>query len=105
MIHRPHIAARPIALAFPLALAFALAACGGPDPADYGGGAKGEAIAKCIVKTERADSAMTREQSGALCTCVTDKTYAALTGGGMNKASLTRAFVGCAKQAGVEITG
>ena len=98
---RSHPIARPIALA----LVLTLAACDAPDPADYGGGAKGEAIAKCIAKTERADSAVSREQAGKMCTCVTDTTYAALTGGGMNKASLERAFVGCAKKAGVEITG
>ena len=82
----------------------ALAAGDAPDPADYGGGAKGEAIAKCITKTERADGTVTREQSGEMCTCLTDKTMAALTGGGMAKASLERAFIGCAKQAGIEIT-
>ena len=82
----------------------ALAACNAPDPEDYGGGAKGEAIAKCVAKTERADSAVTREQAGEMCTCLTDKTMAALTGGGMAKASLERAFVGCATKAGIEVT-
>ncbi|MEO0689064.1 MAG: hypothetical protein AAFY51_02065 [Pseudomonadota bacterium] len=79
-------------------------ACGAPDPADYGGGTKGEAIAKCVAKTERADSAVTREQAGQMCTCVTDKTYAALTGGGMAKAAMERAFIGCAERAGIAIT-
>lgn len=100
MTHSPRCFTLPLAL-IP---ALALAACNAPDPDDYGGGAKGEAIAKCITKTERADSAVTREQAGELCTCVTDKTYAALTGGGMQKASMERAFIGCAKKAGVEIT-
>lgn len=80
-------------------------ACDAPDPADYGGGAKGEAVVSCITRLERADSSVTREQSGELCTCVTDKTFAALTGGGMNKSAMEGAFVGCAKDAGVEITG
>ncbi len=88
-------------LALPI---LAISACNAPDPEDYGGGAKGEAIAKCISKTERADSAVTRAQAGEMCTCLTDKTMASLTGGGMNKASLERAFISCAKQAGVEIT-
>ena len=95
----------PTKLLLPLTAVLALAACDAPDPADYGGGAKGEAIAKCITKTERADNAVTREQAGEMCTCLTDKTMTALTGGGMNKASLERAFVGCATKAGVEITG
>lgn len=95
-------------LLLPLTALAALAGCGAPDPADYGGGAKGEAIAKCVAKTERADSSVTRDQAGEMCTCLTDKTSkavgAALTGGGMNKASLERAFVGCATKAGIEIT-
>ncbi|MEL7318864.1 MAG: hypothetical protein AAFN04_09530 [Pseudomonadota bacterium] len=91
-------------LALPLLALLALGACGAPDPDDYGGGAVGEAIAKCVAKTERADSAVTREQAGAMCTCITDKTFAALSNGGMAKSSMERAFVGCAKQAGVEIT-
>lgn len=86
------------------------AGCDAPDPADYGGGAKGEATAKCITRTERADSSVTREQSGELCSCVTDKLMgaaeAALSGGGgMSKSSMERAFIGCAEKAGVEITG
>ncbi|KWV93272.1 hypothetical protein [Erythrobacter sp. YT30] len=100
MTHAP----RRFTLLLALIPALALAACNAPNPDDYGGGAKGEAIAKCITKTERADSSVTREQAGELCTCVTDKTYAALTGGGMQKASMERAFIGCAKKAGVEIT-
>ncbi|MEL7197436.1 MAG: hypothetical protein AAGL10_03895 [Pseudomonadota bacterium] len=100
MTHSPH----RFTLSFALIPVLALAACNAPDPDDYGGGAKGEAIAKCITKTERADSAVTREQAGELCTCVTDKTYAALTGGGVQKASMESAFIGCAKKAGVEIT-
>ena len=91
-------------LLLPLTALMALAACNAPDPEDYGGGAKGEAIAKCVAKTERADSAVTREQAGEMCTCLTDKTMAALTGGGMAKASLERAFVGCATKAGIEVT-
>lgn len=93
-------------LAWPLLVVapLALAGCDAPDPEDYGGGAKGEAIAKCITKTERADSAVTRDQAGDMCTCLTDKTMAALTGGGMARASLERAFVGCAQKAGIEIT-
>ena len=87
-----------------LPLTLAVAACGGPDPADYGGGAMGEALAKCVAKTERADSAVTREQAGEMCTCITDKTLAALSNGGMRKSSMERAFIGCAEQAGVEIT-
>ena len=87
-----------------LPLPLAGAAGGGPDPAEYGGGARGEAIAKCVAKTERADSAVTREQAGQMCTCITDKTYAALTGGGMAKAAMERAFIGCAERAGIAIT-
>ena len=101
---RLSLIARPLALA----LVFSLAACNAPDPEDYGGGVKGEAIAKCITKTERADSAVTRDQAGEMCTCLTEKTEsamkAALSGGGMSKASLERAFVGCATKAGIEIT-
>ena len=82
----------------------ALGACDAPDPADYGGGDKGEAIAKCVAKTERADSAVTREQAGQMCTCITDKTYAALTGGAMNQSSLKRSLTRCATDAGIEIT-
>lgn len=91
-------------LATPLLALLALGACGGPDPADYGGGEKGEAIAKCVAKTQRADSAVTREQAGEMCACITDKTLAALSNGGMRKSSMERAFIGCAEQAGVEIT-
>ncbi|MEO0462189.1 MAG: hypothetical protein AAF127_03605 [Pseudomonadota bacterium] len=87
-----------------LPLTLLASGCNAPDPADYGGGAKGEAIAKCVSKTQRADSAVTREQAGEMCTCVTDKTYAALTGGGMNKDKMVSAMLSCAKKAGVEIT-
>lgn len=99
MIHSP----RRFTLS--LALIAALAACNAPNPSDYGGGVKGEAIAKCVAKTERADSAITREQAGEMCTCITDKTYAALTNGGMKQSSVERALLGCVKSAGVEITG
>ena len=57
---------------FVLFALMALGACDVPNPNDYGGGEKGKAIAKCIVRTERADSAVTREQAGQMCTCVTD---------------------------------
>jgi len=97
------MAPRTIFPALPLLLG--LAACNAPDPADYGGGPKGDAIAKCITKTERADSAVSREQAGTMCTCLTDKTMAALSGGGMRKSALKRAFIGCAEKAGIEITG
>ena len=93
---------RPLIAALPLTLV--LAACDAPDPNDYGGGARGKAVAKCIMRTERADASVTREQAGALCGCVTDRTMAALTGGGMSQAGLESAFVGCAREAGVEIT-
>ena len=101
---RLSLVARPLALA----LVLSLAACDAPDPEDYGGGAKGAAIAKCITKTEAADSAVTREQAGEMCTCLTEKTEgavnAALSGGGMSKASLERAFIGCATKAGIAVT-
>ena len=91
-----------------LPLLFFTAGCNAPDPEDYGGGAKGEAVVKCITRTERADSAVTRDQSEALCTCVTDKimgsAMAAVSGGRVDKAAMERAFIGCAKDAGVEIT-
>lgn len=88
-------------LALPL---LALAGCDAPDPDDYGGGAVGEAVAKCVAKTERADSSVTREQAGEMCTCITDKTFAALSGRGMSRANMERAFIGCARQAGIEVT-
>lgn len=96
-------------LPLPLFALLALAGCNAPDPDDYGGGAMGETIAKCVTKTERADSNVTREQAGELCTCVTEKitSYAksAVSGGGaVSKGAMERAFVGCAKKAGVEIT-
>ncbi|MEM9500385.1 MAG: hypothetical protein AAF941_00935 [Pseudomonadota bacterium] len=95
-------------IAFVLIALTLTAACNSPDPADYGGGARGEAVAKCIVRTERADSAVTRQQSGELCSCVTDKllsgAQAALSGGGMSKSAMESAFIGCARKAGVEIT-
>ena len=95
-------------LLLPLTALAALAACDAPDPEDYGGGAKGEAIAKCVAKTERADSSVTREQAGEMCTCITDKTTkaieSALAGGGVNQASLKRAAIACAKKAGIEVT-
>jgi len=95
-------------LALPLVALLALGACDAPDPDDYGGGAMGEAVAKCVAKTERADSAVTREQAGEMCTCITDKTTkaveSALAGGGMNQASLKRAAIACAKKAGIEVT-
>lgn len=81
-----------------------LAACDVPDPNDYGGGAVGAAVAKCIIRTERADSSITREQSGELCTCVTEKTQTSLLASGMSRTSMERAFMGCAAQAGIEIT-
>ncbi|MEM6858158.1 MAG: hypothetical protein AAF559_09825 [Pseudomonadota bacterium] len=98
----------PAKLLLPLTALIALAACDAPDPDDYGGGVQGEAIAKCITKTERADSSVTRAQAGEMCTCLTDKVMAsaksAMSGGSINKASMERAFVGCATKAGIEIT-
>ncbi|MEM7779242.1 MAG: hypothetical protein AAF697_02490 [Pseudomonadota bacterium] len=94
---------KPILLtALPLTLL--ISACDAPDPDDYGGGAIGEAVVKCIERTERADSAITRVQSGEMCTCITDKTFAALSGGGMTRAKMEREMLSCARQAGVEIT-
>lgn len=95
-------------LLLPLAALAVLSACNAPDPADYGGGAQGEAIAKCVAKTERADSSVTRAQAGEMCTCLTDKVMAsaksAMSGGSINTASMERAFMGCAAKAGVEVT-
>lgn len=88
-----------------IALVPALAACDTPNPADYGGGEKGEIIAKCVSRTERADNAVTREQAGEMCTCFADKTMNALTGGGMNRSTVERALLSCAKKAGIEVTG
>ncbi|MBD2841474.1 hypothetical protein [Erythrobacter rubeus] len=81
-----------------------LSACNAPDPDDYGGGAKGAAVVKCISRTERADSSITREQAGEMCNCVTDKTMAALGGSGMSRSSMERALIGCATDAGIELT-
>ncbi|MEM1052391.1 MAG: hypothetical protein AAGI28_09885 [Pseudomonadota bacterium] len=81
-----------------------LAACNAPDPDDYGGGAIGEAVAQCITKTERADSSVTREQSGEMCMCITDKTYAALSGRGMTRSRMESALLSCAHNAGIEVT-
>ncbi len=78
-----------------------LAGCNAPDPSDYGGGAEGAAIAKCISRTERADSSITREQAGEMCTCITEKMSKAITNGGrgMSEATLTS----CATKAGITL--
>ena len=91
-------------LVLPFTALMALAACDAPNPDDYGGGARGKAVAKCIMRTERADSSITREQAGEMCGCITDKTLSALTGSGMAQSSLERAFLTCAKKAGIAIT-
>ena len=66
-------------------------------------------MAKCITRTERADSAVTREQAEGLCGCVTDAMFSYAKGavsgsGGMSSAAMERAFERCAADAGVEIT-
>lgn len=80
--------------------AFGLSACDRPDPADYGGGMAGEAIAKCVTRTERAESRITREQAEDMCACLNDRvanTFA--TGREVSK----QAMLQCAVDAGIPI--
>ncbi len=98
---------RPWALAL-CAVPFALVGCGDvPDPADYGGGDTGQAIAQCIERTEREDTDLTREQVGTLCTCLTERiadgTEQAMATGTVNRAEMERAMGRCAADNGIAL--
>jgi len=104
---RVRLGLRPWALAV-CAAPFALAGCSDvPNPADYGGGDTGRAIAQCIERTEREDTDLTREQVGTLCTCLTERiasgTEQAMATGSVNRAEMERAMGRCAADAGIAV--
>jgi len=98
----------PLAASFAAAALLALSGCSDvPDPADYGGGVEGRAIAQCIERTEREDVDLTREEVGALCGCLTERiaggTEEAMGTGTVNRAEMDRAMGRCAEEEGIAL--
>jgi hypothetical protein len=98
--------ARTLSAAFAIAM---LSFAGGCDdlvnPSDYGTGAEGEAVAQCIMRSERISGSLTRSEVERACVCLTERiangSEQPLSGGTVVKAENQRALMRCAQDLGL----